>query len=272
MTIEFERKTVAKDVLFNGKGLHSGNPVDVAVKPGDDGIWFRCGKDRIKACPNNVSDTSRCTILGPISTIEHMMAALAGCEITDAEVELSSPEMPALDGASGEYTKTILATGSTVIGIAACSGPYARVFVQENESKVAIAAGSGHWKFDFISENRWPFHQTFETESVHSDFNGDIASARTFDFEENVPLIQAAGLARGLNLDTALILGKDGYVNAPQFQNEPARHKMLDMIGDLYLSGVPIRLLSVAAVRSGHWLNVKAAKVLSEAAKIEFVS
>jgi len=272
LTVQFERRTVAKDVLFSGKGLHSGNPVQVAVKPGEDGIWFRCGQDRIQARPENVTDTSRCTILGPISTIEHMMAALAGCDITDAEIELSNPEMPALDGASAEYAAQILATGASAIGMATCTGPYARVFVQEKESKVAIAAGSGHWKFDFINENRWPFHQSFETESVHNDFVKGLAPARTFDFEENVPLIQAAGLAKGLNLETALILGKDGYTNPPQFEDEPARHKMLDLVGDLYLAGVPIRLLSVAAIRSGHWLNVRAAKVLSEATKIERIS
>lgn len=269
MTSQFDRKTLAHDIVIAGKGLHSGNDVTVTIHPSDSGIWFRCGSDRIQASPENVRDTSRCTVLGPISTVEHIMSALAGCEITDAEIELTSPEMPALDGAAGVYAAELLKAGNQTIGKAVCNGPFARVFTHENESKIAIAAGSGHWKFDFVNENRWPFCQTFETESVARDYAEGIAPARTFDFEENIPLIQAAGLAKGLDLSTALILGKSGYINDPLLENEPARHKMLDLIGDLYLAGVPIRLLNVAASRAGHWLNVKAAKVLSEATKIE---
>lgn len=268
MTAEFERKTLAQQIVLDGKGLHSGNAVTVTIHPSENGIWFRCGSDRVQATPDNVKDTSRCTTLGPISTVEHLMSALAGCEITDAEIELTSPELPALDGASGVYASEILKVGTKVIGKAACTGPYARVFVHEDDSKIAIAAGSGHWKFDFINEKRWPFHQTFETETVCAAYATGIAPARTFDVEENIPLIQAAGLAKGLDLSTALILGMEGYVNEAQFPDEPARHKLLDLIGDLYLSGVPIRFLNVAAERAGHWLNVKAAKLLADNVKI----
>lgn len=269
MTVEFDRRTVAREAVFEGAGLHSGVPVSVVVRPGDDGIWFRCGHDRIRACPDSVTDTSRCTALGSISTVEHIMAALAGCDITDAEIELSSPEMPALDGASGAYAAELAKAGAKAIGRARWPGLYARIFVHENDSKVAIASGSGHWKFEFINEGRWPFSQIYESTGVHEAFPTDIAPARTFDFEENVPLIQAAGLAKGLDETTALILGREGYLNEALFEDEPARHKMLDIIGDLYLSGVPIRYLNVAATRSGHWLNVKAARLLWQTAKVE---
>lgn len=272
MTVEFDRKTVAEDVVFEGAGLHSGVSVRVVVKPGNDGIWFRHAQDRIKACPESVKDTSRCTALGSISTVEHIMAAFAGCEITDAEVELSAPELPALDGASGVYVAEIVKAGLETVGRARWLGLYARVFAHENESRVAVASGSGHWKFEFLNEGRWPFSQIYESAAVHEDFPSEIAPARTFDFEENVPFIQAAGLAKGLDEKTALILGPDGYRNEAIFEDEPARHKMLDIIGDLYLSGVPIRFLNVAATRSGHWLNVKAAQMLRQAAKIEFLS
>jgi len=269
LTFEFERKTVLKDALFEGYGLHSGVPVSMAVRPGDEGIWFRCGQERVRACPESVTDTSRCTMLGSISTVEHLMAALAGCEITDAEIELSAPELPAMDGAAAAYVAGLAEACNETIGRALWPGLFARVFAQENGSKIAIAAGEGHWKFEFVHESRWPFSQLYESRAVHEAFASNIAPARTFDFEENVPLIQAAGLAQGLDEKTALILGREGYVNPALFDDEPARHKMLDLIGDLYLSGTPIRFLNVAASRAGHWLNVRAARMLWEAAKIE---
>lgn len=272
MTVEFERKTVAKEVVFEGLGLHSGVPVRVAVRPGGDGIWFQCGAERVQANPENVTDTSRCTMLGPISTVEHLMAALAGFEITDAEVELSAPELPALDGAAGVYASALAGAGAAAVGRARWPGLYARAFVNENGSKIAVSSGEGHWKFEFVSAGRWPFSQTFESRAVHQDFAWAIAPARTFDFEENVPKVQAAGLAKGLDATTALILGREGYLNEPLFPDEPARHKMLDLIGDLYLAGVPIRFLNVAATRAGHWLNVRAAMVLWKNARVERLS
>ncbi len=261
----FNRLTVSQEVVFEGLGLHSGEPVTVIVHPGEEGIWFRSPAGLWEAIPANVSDTSRCTRLGEISTIEHLMSAFCGLEITDANVELTAGELPAMDGASAAYVKALQAAGLTSVGEKLLRNPFSRIFVQEEEAKIAIALGAGHWRYTFETGARWPGTQTFEMEGIPDGYADQIAACRTFGFEEEIPHLQAMGLARGLDISTALVLGREGYINPPKFPDEPARHKMLDLMGDLYLAGIPARFLSVVAERAGHRLNVQAAARLREA-------
>src|SRR5687768_16628114 len=99
------RRTLANLARFEGLGLHSGVPVVVTVHPAEDGIAFRVGRGRWAATPENVSDTTRCTKLGEVGTIEHIMSAFCGLEITDAEVEWTAGELPALDGSAIQYVQ-----------------------------------------------------------------------------------------------------------------------------------------------------------------------
>lgn len=264
-----DRRTVRSVARYEGRGLHSGEPVVVHVHPGGDGIAFRIGEDRIPATPDNVTDTSRCTRLGPVSVIEHVLAALAGLEITDAEIETSAMELPALDGASKVYVDGLLRVGFETIGRLSVEGPFARVFLQEETIKVAIASGSGHWRYDFECGERWPGFQSFEVLDVVREFPDGIAPARTFAFSEEILPLLERGFAKGLDPDTALILGEEGYKGTPKFADEPARHKLLDCLGDLALAGVPARALDVVAERSGHRTNVDAARLLAQAVTIE---
>jgi UDP-3-O-acyl-N-acetylglucosamine deacetylase len=94
----FTRRTVVNPVSFTGLGLHTGVPVELTIHPGENGIAFRYSSTRTEATPDNVTDTRRSTKLGEVGTIEHLMSALAGLEITDAEIELTAPEIPAMDG------------------------------------------------------------------------------------------------------------------------------------------------------------------------------
>lgn len=260
----WQRWTVGKEVSWEGLGLHSGVPVRVVVHPGREGIVFRYGSEEVAADPKSVSDTSRCTRLGPISTVEHLMAAFAGLQITDAVVEVTAPELPALDGASQEYFEGLSAAGVEAVGTLSVEGPFARVYVHEDLLKIAISRGTGHWRYDFHTGERWPGHQWFETADVVAEFGPQIAPARTFGFAEEVPALLERGLARGLGPESALILEADGYAGSPRFVDEPARHKLLDCIGDLYLTGIPLRALNVGAERSGHRAHVEAAKLLAE--------
>lgn len=260
--MNYQRKTLAGDAEFEGLGLHSAEPVTVKVRPGEQGIRFWGPSGMVAARPENVTDTRRCTKLGDISTIEHMMSALAGLEITDAEIEVSAHEMPAMDGAAQAYVEGILDAGIQPLGKVERKNPFQRVYVTEGSAKVAIAFGGGHWRYDFESATNWPFQQAYETQDVIRDYAGEIASARTWGFEHEVPHLHALGLARGLDLTKALVLGENGYVNEARFPDEPSRHKLLDAIGDLYLAGVPIHFLSVICTQSGHTLNVAAAAKL----------
>ena len=261
----FPRRTLSEPVTLEGRGLHGGAPVTVTVQPGERGIAFRLGADRILARPENVSDTTRCTRLGTVGTVEHIMSALAGLGITDAEIELTAPELPGLDGSSAPYLAAM--RGRTAdFGSFEIEPPFSRVFLQEGDIKIAAGKGEGRWRFEYDTGARWPGRQDFETE-VPSGYEGEVAPARTFALsEELVPIIEA-GLGQGLDRDSALVLGMEGYKNDPRFEDEPARHKLLDLIGDLYLSGVPIAALNVVGTRSGHRTHVKVAALVAEASR-----
>ena len=192
------------------------------------------------------------------------MSALAGLQITDAEIEVEGGEMPAMDGSSLGFASAMFEAGFSTLGEAEASTPFKRVFLQEDAIKVAIGKGEGHWKYTYDLGERWPNAMTYESLDVTTDYRGEIAPARTFALAEEVPFILQMGLAKGLDQDSALILGIEGYKNEPRFPDEPVRHKLLDLIGDLYLAGIPIQFLNVAAERSGHASNVRAAALLRQ--------
>jgi len=239
----------------------------VLVHPGQDGIAFRTASGRWAALAENVTDTTRCTRLGEVSTVEHLMSALAGLEITDAEIEVQGNEMPALDGSAQGFVEGLAAVGFETIGEGEIEPPFKRVFLQEEAVKIAIGKGDGHWRYTYDMGERWPNQQTFESFNVALEYRKQIAPARTFALAEEIPMVLEMGLAKGLDQDSALILGIEGYKNDPRFEDEPARHKLLDLIGDLYLAGIPIRLLNVTAERSGHASNVRAAALVRQAIK-----
>lgn len=266
---EFTRTTVADEVRFSGHGLHSGAPVEIVVAPHENGIEFSAGSVRVRATPENVTDTTRCTCLGPVQTVEHLLSALAGLGVTDALIHVQGSELPALDGSSREYALAVAAIGTRALSAARIHGLFERCFAVSGEARVAIGAGTGHWRYDFECGERWPHSQTFEASLDPETYLGQVSGARTFAFEEEVAPLRAAGLGQGLDETSCLILGQEGYLNEPHWHDEPARHKLLDLIGDLSLAGVPVTLLNVVAVRSGHTLNVEAARRLAAQVTIE---
>lgn len=263
--MNYTRHTIKAPIEIEGVGLHTGVPVHVTLHPGSEGIAFRYGSERTLARAENVTDTRRSTKVGSVGTVEHLMSALAGLEITDVEVELDAPELPGLDGSSNLYVQRMLEAGLEVVGELDVPDLYKRVFLQDEEIKVAISKGDGHWRYDYITGERWPNTQSFELTHITQDYAAELAPSRTFVLAEEIPMIIQHGLGKGLDESTVLVLGIDGYKNEARFPDEPARHKLLDLLGDLYLSGVPARALNVVGERTGHRTNVKAAALLSQA-------
>lgn len=262
----FPRSTVRETVRLSGRGLHTGVPVNLLIHPGQDGIAFRLGETRVLARPENVTDTARSTKLGEIGTIEHLMSAFAGLEITDAEVEVDAPEIPGVDGSAGPFVDALLAVGTEKFADQDVHPPFTRLFLQEeNGLKMAVGKGEGHWRYVYDLGERWPGAQSFESEDVNRDYVAEIARARTFALSEELPMIQKYGLGQGLDETSAVVIGTSGYENEVRFADEPARHKLLDLIGDLYLAGVPLRALNVVGERTGHRANVKVAAMLLKA-------
>ena len=190
------------------------------------------------------------------------MSALAACEITDAHVELTYPELPGLDGSAVLFMDALRECGTEELGTREMNDIYSRLFVQADDIKIAVGKGTGHWRFDFISGDRWPGEMTYESLGIIDEYQTQVAPARTTVFSEEIELVRAAGLGQGLDESSVLIIGEAGYENTARYADEPARHKLLDLIGDLYLSGVPIKYLNVVGYRSGHRRNVEMAKLI----------
>jgi UDP-3-O-[3-hydroxymyristoyl] N-acetylglucosamine deacetylase len=221
----------------------------------------------VEARPENVSDTARCTRLGGISTIEHLMSALGAYGITDAEIELTTPEMPAMDGSAKPYFDALSEVQIVPIEAVEYEGLFARIYDKHPGAEIAIGSGEGHWRYDFIVENRFPGSQVFEHFFTGARYGEEVAPARTMAFDFEVEPARAAGLGLGLDENSCLVLGPEGYVNAARFPDEAARHKLLDLMGDLWLARVSFGLLNVVGVKSGHTANVSAAHKLSQAVR-----
>jgi UDP-3-O-[3-hydroxymyristoyl] N-acetylglucosamine deacetylase len=262
----YSARTIAGDVVFEGKGLHTGMPVRMVVRPGTAGIAFTLGSERVLAIPENVTDTRRSTRLGSVGTIEHLMAAFAGLEITDAEVELNAPEVPGMDGSAKLYVEGFLGAGFIDGEERQVPDLYRRIFLAEDNISISIGKGAGHGRYVYDLGERWPGAQVYESESVTAVFATEIAPARTFALTEEVPHLKRLGLGQGLDETSAVIVGPAGYENEVRFPDELARHKLLDLMGDLYLAGVPLRALNFVGERSGHRTHVQAAAMLRSAA------
>ncbi|MCE9560356.1 MAG: UDP-3-O-acyl-N-acetylglucosamine deacetylase [Armatimonadetes bacterium] len=263
----FKRRTISEPIVIEGLGLHSGIAVEVQIHPSEDGLWFRSGRERIEAIPENVSDTKRCTRLGSIGVIEHLMSALAAFEITDVEVELSSPELPGLDGSASGYCAALARVELENIEDQEMEGLFARIYEKGEAHEIAIGRGDGHLKYVFETGDRFPGTQVVEVQMTCATYASEIAPARTIAFDFEVEPAKAAGLGLGLDENSCLVLGPEGYLNASRFPDEPARHKLLDLIGDLWLARVPLTLLNIVAEKSGHTANVAVAHKLSQAVR-----
>jgi UDP-3-O-acyl-N-acetylglucosamine deacetylase len=142
---------------------------------------------------------------------------------------------------------------------------YRRIFFAEGDLSLSIGKGTGHGRFVYDLGTRWPGSQAYEAADAVAAFAADIAPARTFALAEEVPKLIEYGLGQGLDAASAVIVGEEGYKNPVRFPDELARHKLLDLMGDLYLAGIPLRALNFVGERSGHRTHVKAAQMLVEA-------
>jgi UDP-3-O-[3-hydroxymyristoyl] N-acetylglucosamine deacetylase len=267
------QRTLKQKVSFEGIGLHTGRYSKVHLKPAprDTGIIFiRTDKELvIKASIGSVTDTAFSTTLGyngiKIRTVEHILAALAGLGIDNLIIEVNGPEIPILDGSSMELTSLILKGG---IAKQSKKRPYIRitnpVVLSDGHAEIAALPHNGlrityriHFKHHLLGE------QNLSLELTEENFAIEIAPARTFGFLKDVEYLKANGFARGGSFDNAIILGEDGILNSSglRFKDEFVRHKILDLIGDLSLSGFPI-YGHIIANKSGHTTNMKFLKKL----------
>ncbi len=265
-----KQKTLKSAIGCTGIALHSGRKTILNLRPAEanTGIHIRRtdlvnGASEIVVDWSNVVDTQLATTVGndhgtTVSTIEHLMSALAGCEIDNLVIEVDGPEIPIMDGSAAPF-----------IGLIECAGvieleaPRKAIKILKpitvgdgNRSLAILPSDEFSLSFEIDFDNTAMDRQHYAFENLNSDFKADIARARTFCFENEVDALHSAGLALGGSLDNAIVVGEDRILNEEglRYEDEFVRHKILDCIGDLYLAGGPI-IGEVRASRSGHQLN-----------------
>jgi len=270
-----KQKTIKKECVFSGIGLHTGCDVQVKCLPADEnsGINFirvdLPDHPAIKVDPLNIHiDTSmpRCTAIGKgkasIFTVEHFMSALWGLGICNLNVEINTNELPGLDGSAIDFLN-----GFKKVGVVEqnAQAPYFEIIepigVELNGCSIFMVPAKD-FKISYTLDYDHPVlkSQFFNAVIDEKTYEKEIAPCRTFCLEGEASKLQARGLGQGANYSNTLVVGKKGVIkNKVRFSDEFARHKVLDFIGDLYLMGIPIRG-HVFAVKSGHTLNIELLK------------
>jgi UDP-3-O-[3-hydroxymyristoyl] N-acetylglucosamine deacetylase len=267
------QRTLKRDIVFEGIGLHTGRYAKVHLKPAqrDTGIVFTKPDKEfvIKASVSAVIDTAFSTTLGydgiKIRTVEHILSALSGLGIDNLIVEVNGPEIPILDGSSIELTRLILSGGIAKQGK---KRPYIRitkpVAFTDGHAEIAVFPYNGrrityriHYNHQLLGE------QKLTLDISEENFLKEIAPARTFGFLKDVEYLRANGFAKGGSFENAIILSREGILNSSglRFKDEFVRHKMLDLIGDFSLIGFPI-YGNIVASKAGHTTNLKFLKKL----------
>ena len=300
-TQDFQR-TLASEVRIDGVGIHSGQTVEIVLKPSEPntGIVFQRvdlpGKPIVKADVDNVVETTRSTTIesngARVSTIEHLMAALVGCQVDNAIIEINAPEVPILDGSAQPFVEVI-----EKVGTQQQSAPKVYYTLQHNisfvddDKKVEMVALPYHeYLINTLIDFNSPVLGTQHADIKHiSEFKQQIAPCRTFCFFHELEYLLDHNLIKGGDINNAIVVvdkpvtdnqvqriskvfdKKDVKVNEGgilnnlelRFPNEPARHKLLDVIGDLALVGYPFKAHIIAS-RPGHSSNVAFAKKIKE--------
>ena len=269
--------TIAREIELSGTGVHSGAPVSVILHPADPdtGLRFIVTKRGrviadIAASVRNVKNLTLCTVIGDeagvtVGTVEHLLAALRGLSVDNCYIEIDSKELPIMDGSSAAFVEAIDEAGLRELN---APRKFIKVLkpirVQDGDCWGEIAPHSG-FHLDIEIDFNTPVigRQRLAFEMSPGVFRHEISRARTFGFMSDVERLWKAGLALGANLNNTIAIGDDRVMNREglRYPQEFVRHKMLDAVGDLTLSGHPL-LGAFRSCRGGHRLNANVLQAL----------
>jgi UDP-3-O-[3-hydroxymyristoyl] N-acetylglucosamine deacetylase len=270
------QRTLRRHISCVGIGLHSGNKVNLTLKPApaDFGIRFRridLGSLEVPATVNNLAGIQLATGLAhnevSVETVEHLLAALVSLGVDNVIVELNSPEVPIMDGSAAPFIYLIQEAGIKRLQAPRKYLKIVRpVMLSRGDKRIALYP-SEHFKVTYSISYDHPLlrHQSRTLRITEESFIEELAPARTFTFLKDVEMLRQNGLALGGSLENAVVLGETGVLNnALRFEDEFVRHKILDAVGDLALVGYPV-IGHLFAHRAGHALHTEfAAKILEE--------
>ncbi|MBQ8482662.1 UDP-3-O-acyl-N-acetylglucosamine deacetylase [bacterium] len=265
--------TLKKEVKVSGNGLMKNKTCEVTIFPSEAGKirYFVKGQESFDANIDSVLATDHCVVLGNKNSkamlTEHLTAALAFCEIDSADICMSEEEVPILDGSSKLWVEAFKKVGTTKPifskekhytvsePVYYLNGKTSLVILPDKELFISYAVNYNHTGLQRRFVNFDPKNKD------------EIIAARTFGFYHDLKKYQMLGFAQGANIDNTLGFMDDGtYTTELRSENEPIKHKMLDLIGDLYLTGInPLKLnCQILAKEAGHAVHVKVAKILKD--------
>lgn len=264
-----KQRTLRDSIYFEGQGLHTGRNVKLTLRPAqaNTGVQF-CRTDLdpnffVPAKAEHVrSDEMRQTALlvgsGIIRTVEHLMAAFHGLGVDNVRVEVDGEELPAMDGSAKEYTERILQTGLVEQdSLRKWIDIKEPIFVDRGDQSI-ILLPAPHLMISYtLSYRHEDLRDQFYSLTILPEiFERELASARTFCLKEEANALLAQGFGKGANVSNTLVFERNAPIdNTLRFENEACRHKIMDLLGDLFMAGGFIRG-HVIATRSGHTLNM----------------
>ena len=269
-----KRKTIKNSVEILGIGLHKGEEIKLTLKPSENnderGIIFKridvSGKNNvIKVDYRNLFDLERGTNIRneddvKVHTIEHFLSSLSITGVTDILVEISGNELPILDGSSIGFVEKLLEAGivelNEEIEPVVITEPV--IFSDEKTGKYVMALPYDGFKISYTIDFNHSFlkSQYYELEVNLENYVENIAKCRTFAFDYEIDFLKKNNLALGGSLENAVVVGAKGPLNPEglRYPDEFVRHKILDIIGDLYVLGTPIKA-HIIAIKAGHFVN-----------------
>lgn len=258
------KKTIKSSIILSGIGIHSGKETKITIRPAKsgEGICFSYKGKIIPLDIKNISGDRLATSLGPIVLVEHLLAAANGLGISDFLVECESNEIPILDGSALPFVEAFEKAGIVEFGEKTLPIDLKIPVRIEDADKWISAEPADKLTIEYKVDYPVIGKQSFYYDGSIGSFKNDIAPARTFGYEKDLEELRKNGFAKGASLENALGIGEEEYMNEPRFDDEPVRHKILDLIGDLALLGRPINA-KIKAYKSSHRLNQELVKRIS---------
>ena len=278
-----KRKTIKSTIEISGIGLHKGEEIKLTLKPSENnderGIIFKridvSGKNNIiKVDYRNLFDLERGTNIRneddvKVHTIEHFLSSLSITGVTDILVEISGNELPILDGSSIGFVEKLLEAGivelNEEIEPVVITEPV--IFSDEKTGKYVMALPYDGFKISYTIDFNHSFlkSQYYELEVNLENYIENIAKCRTFAFDYEIDFLKKNNLALGGSLENAVVVGADGPLNPEglRYSDEFVRHKILDIIGDLYVLETPIKA-HIIAIKAGHYVNSRLTEMIAK--------
>lgn len=263
-----QQQTIQYEATISGRGLMLGEPVELTFKsaPENFGVVFHRidlpGKPAIKVCPENYDlAIPRCTSLrsgdATISSVEHLLSALAGMRIDNVSIDINAPEPPALDGSALPYVRLIKQAGTIQQDAPRSLIELSEPFAVYDKDKQLIVLPSDFMQISFVYDHPQIPSQVATFTIQPEIYENEIAPARSFCFADEVEALKQQGIGKGATHENVIVVDEGQRTSdALRFDDEFVRHKILDLIGDLYLGG-QLPKSQVVAIRSGHTLHAE---------------